>query len=154
MLHSPSHTHIHTVHLLAGLCCSMRHNSGFSILPKDTSACRLGRLGLEPLTFRLADDHSTPSGTAAPKVLKCCAQVNTSVSKFKQQEKLFLCSRNVPGLGCYQNKAAFNLWCLYEINKNSISYCQTVCLYTQISWKYICISVCFNCFAEQVLYSL
>ena len=35
VLHSPSHTHIHTVHLLP-----MRHNSGFSILLKDTSACR------------------------------------------------------------------------------------------------------------------
>ena len=34
------HTHIHTVHLLAALCCSMRHNSGFSILLKDISACR------------------------------------------------------------------------------------------------------------------
>ena len=41
VLHSPSHTHIHSVHLLAALCRSMRHNYGFSILLKDTSACRL-----------------------------------------------------------------------------------------------------------------
>ena len=34
------HTHIHTVRLLAAFCCSMRHNSGFCILLKDTSACR------------------------------------------------------------------------------------------------------------------
>ena len=53
VLHSPSHTHIHTVHLLAALCRSMRGNSGFSILPKDTSACRWGRLGIELPTFRL-----------------------------------------------------------------------------------------------------
>ena len=38
-------SHIHTVHLLAALCCSMRHNSGFSILLKDTSACRFFGLG-------------------------------------------------------------------------------------------------------------
>ena len=39
-----SHTHIHTVHLSATLflCGTIR---GFSILPKDTSACRWGRLG-------------------------------------------------------------------------------------------------------------
>ena len=59
-------TQLHTF-ILAALCCSMRHNSGFSILLKDTSACRsfLGRLGIELLTFRLEeDDHSTPSATA------------------------------------------------------------------------------------------
>ncbi|CAB1421552.1 unnamed protein product [Pleuronectes platessa] len=35
-------------------------NSGFSILPKDTSACRWGRLGIELPTFRLEDDRCTP----------------------------------------------------------------------------------------------
>ncbi|CAB1430961.1 unnamed protein product [Pleuronectes platessa] len=35
-------------------------HSGFSILPKDTSACRWVRLGIELPTFRLDDDHSTP----------------------------------------------------------------------------------------------
>ena len=38
-------SHTHTVHLLAALCCSMRPNSGFSILLKDTSACRFGKTG-------------------------------------------------------------------------------------------------------------
>ena len=38
------------MHLLAALCCSMRGNSGFSILLKDTSACRWGRLGIELTT--------------------------------------------------------------------------------------------------------
>ena len=34
------------MHLLAALCCSKRHNSGFSILLKDTSACRFfGKTG-------------------------------------------------------------------------------------------------------------
>ena len=31
------------MHLLAALCFSKRHNSGFSILLKDTSACRFGK---------------------------------------------------------------------------------------------------------------
>ena len=44
----------------------MRHNSGFSILLKDTSACRF--FGLP--TFRLEDNHSTLSATAA--VPACC----------------------------------------------------------------------------------
>ncbi|CAB1428167.1 unnamed protein product [Pleuronectes platessa] len=35
-------------------------HSGFSILPKDTSACRWVILGIELPTFRLEDDHSTP----------------------------------------------------------------------------------------------
>ena len=39
---------------------SKRGNSGFSILPKDTSACRWGRLGIELPTFWLEDDRSTP----------------------------------------------------------------------------------------------
>ena len=65
VLHSPIHTHIHTVHLLAALCCSMRGNSGFSILPKDTSACRWGRLGMNcrPSGWRttaLPLSHSRP----------------------------------------------------------------------------------------------
>ena len=38
----------------------MRGNSGFGILPKDTSACRWGRLGIELPTFRLEDECSTP----------------------------------------------------------------------------------------------
>ncbi|CAB1431155.1 unnamed protein product [Pleuronectes platessa] len=33
---------------------------GFSILPKETSAGRWVGLGIEPLTFGLEDDHSTP----------------------------------------------------------------------------------------------
>ena len=39
-------SHIHSVHLLAAQFSSMRGNSGFGILPKDTSACRWGRLGI------------------------------------------------------------------------------------------------------------
>ena len=42
--YSPIHTHIHTVHLLAALIFSMTAIWGFSILPKDTSASRWGRL--------------------------------------------------------------------------------------------------------------
>ena len=44
----------------ASISTSMRGNSGFSILPKDTSACRLGKLGIEMPTFRLEDGRSTP----------------------------------------------------------------------------------------------
>ena len=29
---------------------------GFSILPKDTSACGMGKTGIEPATFRLEED--------------------------------------------------------------------------------------------------
>ena len=35
-------------------------HSGFSIFPKDTSACRWVRLGIKLPNFRLGDDHSTP----------------------------------------------------------------------------------------------
>ena len=61
------------MHLLAALCCSMRHNSGFSILLKDTSACRyfLGRLenlqvGGRPL-YPLS--HSRPAQCNTPACL-------------------------------------------------------------------------------------
>ena len=41
VLHSPSHTtHSYSASISSTFSCSMRHNSGFSILLKDTSACR------------------------------------------------------------------------------------------------------------------
>jgi len=36
-------------------------NMGFSVLPKDTSACGLGKLGVESLTFQLVGDCSFSS---------------------------------------------------------------------------------------------
>ena len=55
-----SHTHSYS----ASISSTLLFYSGFSILLKDTSACRFF---LEELpTFRLEDDHSTPSATAAP----------------------------------------------------------------------------------------
>ena len=54
-----SHTHSYSASISASqlCCCPMRHNSG---LLKDTLACRF-----ELPTFRLEDDHSTTSATAA-----------------------------------------------------------------------------------------
>ena len=54
-----SHTHSYSASISSTLLF-YEGNSGFSILPKDTSACRFGRLGIELPTFRLEDDHSTP----------------------------------------------------------------------------------------------
>ena len=56
-----SHTHIHTVHLLAALCCSIIRGSCSRTL---RHADFLGRLGIELPTLRLEDDHSA---TAAPR---------------------------------------------------------------------------------------
>ena len=57
-IHPVTHTHSYS----ASISSTLLFYEGFSILLKDTSACRffLGRLGIELLTFRLEDDHSTP----------------------------------------------------------------------------------------------
>ena len=87
-------TQSHTfILLLAAICCSMRHSSGFSILLKDTSACRdfLGRLGIELLTFRLEDDHSTPSATANDANLIHVANlIRSSLASIREILGLFL----------------------------------------------------------------
>ena len=79
------------MHLLSALCCSMRGNSGFRILPKDTSACRWERLG----SNCLASGWRTPlypSATATPNnfgvsgVNSVAAKVNPS-GVIKQHKK-------------------------------------------------------------------
>ncbi|CAB1425530.1 unnamed protein product [Pleuronectes platessa] len=52
----------------------MRGKSEFRFLPKDTSACRWGRLGIELPTFRLEDDRSTPH-RQPPGVLEILEQI-------------------------------------------------------------------------------
>ena len=62
-----SHTHSHSASISSTLLFYEAHNLGFSILLKDTSACRFfwEDWGLNFPTFRLEEDHSTPSATAA-----------------------------------------------------------------------------------------
>ena len=62
-LHSPIHAHIHTVHLLAALCCYAQGH-----LHAD-----LERLGIERPTFRLEDDRSTPQ-PQPPHHVTCCLE--------------------------------------------------------------------------------
>ena len=60
-------THIHTVHLLAALCCSMRHNLGFSILLKDTSACRfVGKTGDRTANLQVGGQPLYPLSHSRP----------------------------------------------------------------------------------------
>ena len=54
------------MHLLAALCCSKRHNSGFSILLKDTSACRFGKTGDQTADLQVGGRPLYPSATATP----------------------------------------------------------------------------------------
>ena len=56
--------------------------SGFSILPKDTSACRFGRLEIELPTFRLGDDHSTPQ--PQPPAIDACSFLQLAKSVLKK----------------------------------------------------------------------
>ena len=60
-----SHTHSYSASI-AALCCSMRHNWGFSILLKDTSACRFGKTGDRTADLQVGGrPHFIPSATAA-----------------------------------------------------------------------------------------
>ena len=62
VLHSPSHTHIHKAHLLAA------QFGGSASCSRTLRHADLGRLGIKLPTFRLEDDHSIPSATAAPNM--------------------------------------------------------------------------------------
>ena len=54
-----SHTHSYSASISSTLFLYGQFR-GFSILPKDTSACRWGRLGIELSIIRLEGDRSTP----------------------------------------------------------------------------------------------
>ena len=60
------------MHLLAALCCSMRHNSGFSILLKDTSACRFfGKTGDRTADLQVGGRPLYPLRHSRPLVSLC-----------------------------------------------------------------------------------
>ena len=58
--HSPIHTHIHTpvaAAAMQGASLPTGSNSGFSVLPKDTSTCGPAETGFEPPTRRSSDNR-------------------------------------------------------------------------------------------------
>ena len=56
-------THSYSAAISSFIFYSMRGNSWFRILPKDTSACRWGRLGIE---LTMEDDRSPPHPANKP----------------------------------------------------------------------------------------
>ena len=81
------HTQIHTVHLLAALFWSMRGNLWVSILPKDTSACGWGRLGIELPTFWLEDERSTSQPQPHLPLPACRLDIDLN-SNFSNMQKI------------------------------------------------------------------
>ena len=103
-----SHTHSYS-RSISSTVLFYEGNSGFSILPKDTSAYRFERLGIKLLTFRLEDDHSTPQ--PQPQIKLNSGNTSALMSEVVHINISVICSHfKMASSGCHSHNVRLNDW--------------------------------------------
>ena len=123
---------IHTVHLLAALFFLQGAKTGFSILPKDTSTCRWGRLGSNCRGRPLY-----PSATATSVVCSVSLEKKTTYTNhppLNNSVQVYLCSKLIFAFYLHLAPHYELYYCLYHMYLSLF-----ICIYIiYIAHIYLC----------------